>query len=1083
MTFKRLITGITILLITILCLITILPAQAKGNDGELLILHSSTKKVDLYPSMYMLKDREINMTINDVLSAEYAKKFVHSNEVLQKSGFFNTATWLRFDVKNESNKEDWLLEFAFPLIYYINIYEEDESGVIELVETGANYPFAHREIAHRNFIFNLEIEKNKTKTYYMVAHGGGDVHPPISIWEADAFIQKTQVEFVLLGLFYGMILVMIVYNLFLYFSLRLKSYLYYVLAIASTMIGQFTINGLSYQYLWPNSPSWNLIATPFWVSVACIFILIFTRRFLDTDYDLPKFKRFSYMLMLLNGLVIVLLFFLHYAALNLMLLSTISTFVTVLAVAFISLKRGARQARFFIVGWLVFLAGVFITILERATILPYSHLTEYAGQASLAIEVVLLSLALADKINIMRLEKEIAEREVSKSQAVAMASLKKSDELKDEFLAITSHELRTPLYGIIGLAESLRDGVTGDVTAEMGDQLGMIISSGKRLTHLVNDILDFSKLKHDSLDIYLKPVHLSGVVDVIFTICQPLIKDKKLQLLNNIDETLPLVVADVNRLQQILYNLVGNAIKYTDTGEVIVSAVDEDGIIKVSVADTGRGIPIAQQKSVFESFTQGDTTLIRDIGGAGIGLSITKQLVNLHGGEIDVKSKVGQGSIFSFTLPFQNHDEKVEEEAVTEELSIVEESVFLAPNLQNSTREAKILVVDDEPVNLQVLMNQLTLEGYDVITVSNGEEVLSIIDEQPIELLILDIMMPKMSGYDVCKQIRKKYSLVELPILMLTAKSQVRDKTTSFEVGANDYLTKPCDKEELLSRVRTLIRLRKLNQEIITMNLELEEIVQERTKALEVANTDLTIMNENLITMAESRRHLLANIAHELGTPVTLIHSYVQALQKGLVESDDPYYSELVYDKINVLSRLIYDLSDLSKLEAGHASLTLKKVNLKIWLEQILRKLELDVVQYGRVFLSSTSNVTWSDYSSNIDIERMDQVFSNLIRNAVKNTSKIDGEITVEVDLQEDNGLLVLQLKDNGFGISEEQLPLIFERFFKGSGSSNENGQSGTGLGLAIVKEIIHWHKGSVWVESKVNEGSIFFIALPIEQK
>ena len=174
------------------------------------------------------------------------------------------------------------------------------------------------------------------------------------------------------------------------------------------------------------------------------------------------------------------------------------------------------------------------------------------------------------------------------------------------------------------------------------------------------------------------------------------------------------------------------------------------------------------------------------------------------------------------------------------------------PSVQFTEKRAKILVADDEPVNLQVLMNQLTLEGYEVITASNGEEVLRIIDEQSIELLILDIMMPKMSGYEVCQRLRKKYSLMELPILMLTAKSQVRDKITSFEVGANDYLAKPCDKQELLSRVKTLIRLRSLNQKLITMNLQLEEKVKERTQALEVANDDLTKMNDDLITMAKS---------------------------------------------------------------------------------------------------------------------------------------------------------------------------------------------------------------------------------------
>lgn len=1078
MTFKKIFEQTVFSLSIIMCFILIFPNLVNGGSDETLILRSSTEKVNLYPSLYLLKDREMKLTVNDISSPASEKNFLPAHETAQKSGFFNTATWIRLDVVNGSDKEDWLLEFAFPLIYYINIYEKTDTGLVELVETGADFPFSNREINHRNFIFNLNIEENEKKTYYMVAHGGGDVHPPINIWQKDAFIQKTQVEFTVLGLFYGMILAMIIYNSFLYLSLRIKSYLYYVLAISSTLMGHFTINGFSYQYLWPNYPAWNLIAAPFWVSVACIFILIFTRRFLDADYYIPKFKNVSFLLIGVNGLVIILLFFSHLVALNLMLLSTISTFGTVLTVAFLCLRRGARQARFFIVGWIIFLLGVFITILERGAFLSYSNFTEYAGQGALAVEVVLLSLALGDKINMMRAEKEQAEQEAIESQAVALESLKKSDELKDEFLAITSHELRTPLYGIIGLAESLRDGAIGDVTTEMNEQLGMIVSSGKRLTQLVNDILDFSKLKHNSLNVYLKPVDLSSVVDIIFIICEPLIKNKSLKLVNAIDGDLPFVIADINRLQQILYNLIGNAIKYMDSGKVIVAAESINGVIKVSVKDTGRGIPLEQQKVIFEPFTQGEASLSRGVGGTGIGLSITKKLVDLHGGEITIQSQVGQGSVFSFTLPLQNYNHQIEEEAVTIDIAVEEEPILSTPTRQNNQKRAKVLVVDDEPVNLQVLMNQLTLEGYEVITVANGEEVLSIVDEQSIELLILDIMMPKMSGYDVCQQLRKKYSLVELPILMLTAKNQVSDKITSFEVGANDYLTKPCDKEELLARVKTLIRLRKLNQEIITMNLELEEIVRERTKALKVANTDLTTMNEELISMAESRRHLLANIAHELGTPVTLIHSYVQALQQGLVKYDDQYYNELVYDKINVLSRLIYDLSDLSKLESGREGINLQKTNLYGWVNQVLRKLELDVLQYGRTFNSSNEANKWSNASCLIDLERMDQVFSNLVRNAVKNTSKIDGKITVDVVVQEPDGCVIFKIKDNGFGIEESQLPLIFERFFKGSSSSTEKG---TGLGLAIVKEIIHGHKGEVWAESKQNQGSTFFISLPIQ--
>lgn len=1056
------------------------PNVVKGKDDRKLILDSSTKKVDLYPSLFMIKDNEKALTIDDIVSGDSADPLIHSEQIVQNGGFFESAKWIRIDIENQSDQKDWLLEFAFPLIYYINIFVEDNSGINELEETGANYPFHQRKINHRNFIFNLEIEPDTSKTYYMLVYGGGDLHPPINIWDSNSFIEKTQTEFVLLGLFYGMILVMILYNLFLYFSLRIKSYLYYVLAICCTIMGQSSINGFSFQYIWPDSPAWNLISTPFWVSLACIFILVFTRRFLDVDLYFPNFKILSYLLMTLNGIVIITLFISHFTALNLMLLSTISTFTTVLSVGFLCLKRGARQARFFIVGWLIFLVGVLITILERAALLPFSIFTEYAGQASLTIEVVLLSLALADKINIMRSEKEQAEQDAKESQELAMESLKQADELKDEFLAITSHEIRTPLYGMIGIAESLRDGVVGNVSTEMSEQLSMIITSGNRLTHLVNDILDFSKLKHNSLDVHVKPIHLSEIVNVVFTICQPLVRKKPVQLINQINASLPPVIADPNRLQQILYNIIGNAIKYTDDGEVIISAVVEDEFIKISITDTGKGILKEQLHMIFEPFQQGDISISREVGGTGIGLSITKQLVELHGGKIDVETQVGKGSRFSFTLPIANHTKHVQEVAITVEPQMVDEPISNHLNARKTETVAKILVADDEPVNLQVLLNHLTLEGYEVITASTGEDVLTIIDEQSIELLILDIMMPKMSGYEVCQRLRTEYSLMELPILMLTAKNQVHDRITAFEVGANDYLAKPCDKQELLSRVKTLVRLKNLNRELLTLNIELEEKVIERTHALVIANDNLKTVNDELMVMAQSRRNLLANIAHELGTPVMLIHSYLQALQGGLVVTEDTYYSNLVSDKINVLNRLIDDLADLSKLEAGQTSLNLKDVHLDEWIKQTYQKLEFDLTRYGRIFIKPKDNSRLKHYNCFIDAERMDQVFSNLISNAVKNTSETEGKIFIEVELHEANKLIIIQIKDNGYGIEEESLDLLFERFYKAPLPSHKENQTGTGLGLAITKEIIQGHHGTIWAESKLNKGSTFFISLPV---
>ncbi|WP_272942206.1 ATP-binding protein [Alkalibacillus haloalkaliphilus] len=813
----------------------------------------------------------------------------------------------------------------------------------------------------------------------------------------------------------------------------------------------------------------------------CVFVLLFTRAFLDVDRYLPKFNRLSYLLIALNIATVIMLFISHIIALNMMIVSAFLTFMTVLIVAFICLKRGARQARFYILGWMIFLTGVFITILERAAIIPYSLITEYAGQAAMTVEVVLLSFALADKINLMRAEKEQAEKQARESQELAMENLKKADVLKDEFLAVTSHELRTPIYGMVGIAESLRDGIAGDVSEQMRQQLSTIVASGNRLTHLVNDILDFSKLKYDSLELQLKSVHVKGVIEVVVAVSKPLINNKPIELVTDIPDDLSPVHADPNRLQQILYNLVGNAIKYTDEGRILISAYETEGGLTISVQDTGSGISADQLEYIFNPFQQADPS--HTISGTGMGLSITKRLVDLHEGALSVESQPKQGSTFYVTLPVQLENTAEEVSKPVERLLTGESTKVELPKIKRAN-QPRILVADDEAVNLQVLTNQLALEGYEVVRASDGEEVFEILQEKPVDLLILDLMMPKMSGYEVCSLLRRDYSLMELPILMLTAKSELDDKIVSFEAGANDYLVKPCDKMELLSRVRTLIRIRTLNQELTNLNTHLEDKIEERTEALKIANKDLTAANENLLEAEQSRRQMLSNIAHELGTPVTLIHSYMQSLKAGTLSPYNEHYNEQVLKKIQVLNRLINDLFDLSKLEEGKTSLNKTDVNVRRWIEQVERRCQFNVVQHNRRFrgINHGKLVGANGWMCYIDRDRMDQVFSNLISNAAKYTSEADGEIALGAHVHLDERHIVIKITDNGTGIDQEDMPYIFDRFYKQANSSRYN-PHGTGLGLAIAKEIVESHKGVISVESDQNVGTTFSIKLPITQQ
>jgi two-component system sensor histidine kinase ChiS len=399
-------------------------------------------------------------------------------------------------------------------------------------------------------------------------------------------------------------------------------------------------------------------------------------------------------------------------------------------------------------------------------------------------------------------------------------SLERLDRMKDEFLANTSHELRTPLNGIIGIAESLKDGVSGVLAEPTRKNLDLIISSGKRLSALVNDLLDFSKMKNEGIELTLRAVNLFRSVDMVTALSRTLTAGKQLEIKNLVPSEFPRVKADDNRLQQVLYNLLNNAIKFTDSGTVEVSATHNGVMCEITVSDTGIGIPSDRLDDIFVSFEQSRPSDTRKYGGTGLGLSICSKLVELHGGTIRVSSEQGKGSRFTFSLPLADASMISDEEPVSRALpgQFPYPSDTIAMPSSGVSRGGKrktpaVLVVDDEPVNLQVLYNHLLNAGYDVTSAKSGAEALELVERIVPDLILLDVMMPSMSGYEVSSRVRAKYSMHEMPILMLTAKTQITDVVAGFESGANDYLSKPFDKRELLARVEALIALKTSIQE------------------------------------------------------------------------------------------------------------------------------------------------------------------------------------------------------------------------------------------------------------------------------
>ncbi|MBX7059539.1 MAG: SpoIIE family protein phosphatase [Leptospirales bacterium] len=386
------------------------------------------------------------------------------------------------------------------------------------------------------------------------------------------------------------------------------------------------------------------------------------------------------------------------------------------------------------------------------------------------------------------------------------------DRLKDEFLANTSHELRTPLHGITGIADSLIEGAAGPLTPRVQDNLRLISSSARRLGSLINDILDMSRLRDGRLELELRSVNLASALQSTVDLLGPLARDSGLYLETRLEANLPHVLADEDRLQQVLNNLIGNSIKFTTTGGVRLTAQRQDEQVLVAVEDSGPGIEPGEAARIFEPFYQ-TSGGARQRQGAGLGLAIVRQLLELHHSQISLHSSPAGGARFEFRL--QAIQPLAAEGDAPPAAGISASSAASATRLMAAAGSGgpEILIADDEPVNLQILSNILSAAGYRLRAVSDGQSALEqLLGATPPDAAILDVMMPGLSGYDVLRRLRELRSQVELPVLIVTARGG-DEAPEAFDIGANDYLSKPFQNKELLARLGAALALRQAAEE------------------------------------------------------------------------------------------------------------------------------------------------------------------------------------------------------------------------------------------------------------------------------
>jgi signal transduction histidine kinase len=702
----------------------------------------------------------------------------------------------------------------------------------------------------------------------------------------------------------------------------------------------------------------------------------------------------------------------------------------------------------------------------------------------------------------------------------AYEKLKELDAIKTQFFANVSHELRTPLTLVLAPLESLLKGELGNVSKTQQGHIQIMHQNALRLLKMINNLLDLAKIDAGKMTLNLEPVNLAHFVKGIVVSVTPMAEKKQIRLSYVDGERLPKVVCDREKVERALLNLIFNSIKFTEPGGAVTvrcgMAHSDEGKgsangVQISVADTGIGIPKEYKEKIFERFSQVDASASRKYEGTGIGLALAKELVELHRGRIWADSEPGQGTVMTFTLPTdlelpvtntasedrrtsprRARDRRETERRLTEDWTrslrlaaeysasdILKEPVPIQAPLPfpSGPIEQTVLLIEDNADMRSFIAFQLQDE-FKLLQARDGIEGVGLATRHLPDIIISDVMMPGKDGYQVCREIKSDPHTKHIPVILLTAKAELSEKISGLEFGADDYLTKPFNAQELKAKIRSLVQLRRLEREIQNRSEELERTL----KMLQETQTQL-VHSEKMAALGL----LVAGIAHEVNNPVSFakgslsnLRRYLGQVREALEKQPETrqvlaQFNKLLQDieqSLNIVKSglertegIVTDLKTFARKDEQYT----KRVDIQEGLEATLKLIQHEMT--GRITVHRDLGI---QEAVEIIPGQINQVFMNLLQNAIQAIPE-KGDIWIRT--WEEGDRVHIAVRDSGKGIQKEHLGRIFEPFF----TTKEVGQ-GTGLGLSVSYRIIENHGGKITVSSEEEKGAEFVITLPKRQ-
>ncbi|NJB71100.1 signal transduction histidine kinase/CheY-like chemotaxis protein [Saonia flava] len=764
-------------------------------NGQVVIDKTSQETFSIRPYAYLFNAGDEQYDFEYIQSNSEKLSFKPLTAFKENLGFSQDNLWIQFGIHNDTEKPmHFYLETGRPITDYVTLYTTNENGEAMVHKSGDVIPYNEKSVQHRKSVFRLELGANEELKGWIHLKSDGEVAVlPLDLYSQKDFIEKTYQEQIFYGFFYGiLILACIIYGFF-YFALRDKVFIFYGLYVLFIAMLQFSLDGFFHQYFTPQGGWLSNRA----VIISALTSLLFFVKYGETFLDIKQHSKVLYLshrVMLISIIACISILLLvpsslpvAYPLANAVGLLVLFQMITSIVV----LKRKKVKVDTYFVGGISFLImGFIVFILNNFNLISSSFFTSNGAKFGIGLEIIFLSISMSNRIRTLRVEND-------KNQILALQRAKDMNEIKSSFISNISHELRTPLNLIMGVASSLKE---NREDMDLDEKCGLILNSSESLLGYIEDILDFTVIEKGNQELKEISFNLHDTINKITSVNAEKAKNKELDFIYSDISNLPKrIIGDRVKLVQILNNLLDNAIKFTESGTIelhIGHTIEKGNKIHLdfSISDTGIGISKEKMSTIFESFTKKSFLDKREFSGLGLGLYIVKNYVDLQKGHISIHNNYQKGITCKVSLVFPLDENELQKD-------ILESSLSGQYNLKG----CNILLAEDNKTNQTVIkLLAKKWENTTLTIANNGSEAIGFIKENTYDIVLMDLQMPVMDGFETTAMIRSgKISNVDMdiPIIVLTADSTDKTKKEIFRLGANDYMTKPINGNLLYKKI------------------------------------------------------------------------------------------------------------------------------------------------------------------------------------------------------------------------------------------------------------------------------------------